>query len=88
MKELHLSTHPHCSRLRLADLLIAEQEHSRQEKPKSSQTQVQGYAGLYLRVETSLFSLSISSWWVDLTSQGCQEGERSILEKPECWGWW
>lgn len=35
VKELHLSTHPHCSRLRLADLLIAEQEHSRQEKPKS-----------------------------------------------------
>uniref|UniRef100_A0A452G6I3 Inactive serine/threonine-protein kinase TEX14 n=1 Tax=Capra hircus TaxID=9925 RepID=A0A452G6I3_CAPHI len=28
VKELHLSTHPHCSRLRLADLLIAEQEHS------------------------------------------------------------
>lgn len=29
VKELHLSTHPHCSRLRMADLLIAEQEHSR-----------------------------------------------------------
>lgn len=29
VKELHLPTHPHCSRLRLADLLIAEQEHSR-----------------------------------------------------------
>ncbi|XP_070334645.1 inactive serine/threonine-protein kinase TEX14 isoform X3 [Odocoileus virginianus] len=28
VKELHLPTHPHCSRLRLADLLIAEQEHS------------------------------------------------------------
>lgn len=67
VKELHLSTHPHCSRLRkLADLLIAEQEHSRQERnPRVSQTQVQGYAGLYLRVETSLLSLSISSWWVD-----------------------
>lgn len=29
VKELNLPTHPHCSRLRLADLLIAEQEHSR-----------------------------------------------------------
>ncbi|CAO2644715.1 Inactive serine/threonine-protein kinase TEX14 [Lemmus lemmus] len=28
VKELNLPTHPHCSRLRLADLLIAEQEHS------------------------------------------------------------
>ncbi|XP_059936916.1 inactive serine/threonine-protein kinase TEX14 isoform X2 [Mesoplodon densirostris] len=28
VKELHLPTHPHCRRLRLADLLIAEQEHS------------------------------------------------------------
>ncbi|XP_035156539.3 inactive serine/threonine-protein kinase TEX14 isoform X12 [Callithrix jacchus] len=28
VKELNLSTHPHCSKLRLADLLIAEQEHS------------------------------------------------------------
>ncbi|EPQ02791.1 Testis-expressed protein 14 [Myotis brandtii] len=28
VKELHLPTHPHCSKLRLADLLIAEQEHS------------------------------------------------------------
>ncbi|XP_051014858.1 inactive serine/threonine-protein kinase TEX14 [Acomys russatus] len=28
VKELYLPTHPHCSRLRLADLLIAEQEHS------------------------------------------------------------
>uniref|UniRef100_A0A673UYC2 Inactive serine/threonine-protein kinase TEX14 n=1 Tax=Suricata suricatta TaxID=37032 RepID=A0A673UYC2_SURSU len=28
VKELSLPTHPHCSRLRLADLLIAEQEHS------------------------------------------------------------
>ncbi|XP_039103269.1 inactive serine/threonine-protein kinase TEX14 isoform X1 [Hyaena hyaena] len=28
VKELDLPTHPHCSRLRLADLLIAEQEHS------------------------------------------------------------
>ncbi|XP_027630035.1 inactive serine/threonine-protein kinase TEX14 isoform X2 [Tupaia chinensis] len=27
VKELDLPTHPHCSRLRLADLLIAEQEH-------------------------------------------------------------
>lgn len=29
VKELNLLIHPHCSRLRLADLLIAEQEHSR-----------------------------------------------------------
>lgn len=29
VKELNLPSHPHCSRLRLADLLIAEQEHSR-----------------------------------------------------------
>ncbi|XP_011809166.1 PREDICTED: inactive serine/threonine-protein kinase TEX14 [Colobus angolensis palliatus] len=29
VKELNLPTHPHCSKLRLADLLIAEQEHSR-----------------------------------------------------------
>lgn len=29
VKELNLPTRPHCSRLRLADLLIAEQEHSR-----------------------------------------------------------
>ncbi|PNJ65795.1 TEX14 isoform 3 [Pongo abelii] len=28
VKELNLPTHPHCSKLRLADLLIAEQEHS------------------------------------------------------------
>ncbi|XP_045369717.2 inactive serine/threonine-protein kinase TEX14 isoform X1 [Camelus bactrianus] len=28
VKELSFPTHPHCSRLRLADLLIAEQEHS------------------------------------------------------------
>nr|XP_058903662.1 inactive serine/threonine-protein kinase TEX14 isoform X4 [Kogia breviceps] len=28
VKELHLPTHPHCRRRRLADLLIAEQEHS------------------------------------------------------------
>ncbi|XP_028734077.1 inactive serine/threonine-protein kinase TEX14 [Peromyscus leucopus] len=28
VKELNLPTRPHCSRLRLADLLIAEQEHS------------------------------------------------------------
>ncbi|GAB1296631.1 Inactive serine/threonine-protein kinase TEX14 [Apodemus speciosus] len=28
VKELNLPSHPHCSRLRLADLLIAEQEHS------------------------------------------------------------
>ncbi|XP_006889508.1 PREDICTED: inactive serine/threonine-protein kinase TEX14, partial [Elephantulus edwardii] len=28
VKELNVPTHPHCSRLRLADLLIAEQEHS------------------------------------------------------------
>uniref|UniRef100_A0A667HJL7 Inactive serine/threonine-protein kinase TEX14 n=1 Tax=Lynx canadensis TaxID=61383 RepID=A0A667HJL7_LYNCA len=28
VKELNLPTHPHCSRVRLADLLIAEQEHS------------------------------------------------------------
>ncbi|XP_007449153.1 PREDICTED: inactive serine/threonine-protein kinase TEX14 [Lipotes vexillifer] len=28
VKELHLPTHPHCRRLRLADLLIAELEHS------------------------------------------------------------
>ncbi|XP_012581515.1 PREDICTED: inactive serine/threonine-protein kinase TEX14 [Condylura cristata] len=28
VKELNLPAHPHCSRLRLADLLIAEQEHS------------------------------------------------------------
>ncbi|XP_029423956.1 inactive serine/threonine-protein kinase TEX14 [Nannospalax galili] len=28
VKELNLPTHPHCSNLRLADLLIAEQEHS------------------------------------------------------------
>ncbi|XP_049714901.1 inactive serine/threonine-protein kinase TEX14 isoform X1 [Elephas maximus indicus] len=28
VKELNLPTHAHCSRLRLADLLIAEQEHS------------------------------------------------------------
>nr|XP_045014578.1 inactive serine/threonine-protein kinase TEX14 [Jaculus jaculus] len=28
VKELSLPTHPHCSRLRLADLLIAEQEYS------------------------------------------------------------
>ncbi|XP_061032366.1 inactive serine/threonine-protein kinase TEX14 isoform X5 [Eubalaena glacialis] len=28
VKELHLPTHSHCRRLRLADLLIAEQEHS------------------------------------------------------------
>ncbi|XP_050012863.1 inactive serine/threonine-protein kinase TEX14 [Alexandromys fortis] len=28
VKELNPPTHPHCSRLRLADLLIAEQEHS------------------------------------------------------------
>ncbi|XP_045155231.1 inactive serine/threonine-protein kinase TEX14 [Echinops telfairi] len=27
VKKLNLSAHPHCSRLRLADLLIAEQEH-------------------------------------------------------------
>ncbi|KAK1331317.1 hypothetical protein QTO34_009269 [Cnephaeus nilssonii] len=27
VKELNLPTHPHCSKLRLADLLIAEQEH-------------------------------------------------------------
>lgn len=29
VKELGLPTHPNCSRLQLADLLIAEQEHSR-----------------------------------------------------------
>ncbi|XP_054441458.1 inactive serine/threonine-protein kinase TEX14 [Pteronotus mesoamericanus] len=28
VKELNLPTHPHCSKLRLADLLIAEQEHN------------------------------------------------------------
>ncbi|XP_036125180.1 inactive serine/threonine-protein kinase TEX14 isoform X11 [Molossus molossus] len=28
VKELNLPTHPHCSKLQLADLLIAEQEHS------------------------------------------------------------
>ncbi|XP_055983574.1 inactive serine/threonine-protein kinase TEX14 [Sorex fumeus] len=28
VKDLHLPSHPQCSRLRLADLLIAEQEHS------------------------------------------------------------
>ncbi|XP_006833698.1 PREDICTED: inactive serine/threonine-protein kinase TEX14 [Chrysochloris asiatica] len=28
VKELNVPAHPHCSRLRLADLLIAEQEHS------------------------------------------------------------
>ncbi|XP_017717052.1 PREDICTED: inactive serine/threonine-protein kinase TEX14 [Rhinopithecus bieti] len=32
VKELNLPTHPHCSKLRLADLLIAEQEHSRAAK--------------------------------------------------------
>uniref|UniRef100_A0A2K5JRV6 Protein kinase domain-containing protein n=1 Tax=Colobus angolensis palliatus TaxID=336983 RepID=A0A2K5JRV6_COLAP len=33
VKELNLPTHPHCSKLRLADLLIAEQEHSRSQFP-------------------------------------------------------